>query len=488
MLKKDGIKLIILIFILMIFSLVYAIIMGRTYKLNTDFETDNIDNVRIEVVELKGTNSFKIVSTKIVDVKISFKLKSMNRGKAYINIDGDNSSTCYLVYVHSFGIITLDRFLGDSDGDLLFQISSIVIMVSLIAYLIKKYKESRDRNFYNYKNIVYIGTIIFFSFSLIDQILKLMRYHNVYDIISGVVNSAILLSMLVLPVIIIVSLLVITSSVVLIRKEGFTWKNMLGVFLGLAIIVLTFLPDQLYQFLTYHNIVDIHNEQGIFTYIEKFLESSIAIINAYLECILVSTIILSVKAARYIPKFNKDYIIILGCMIKKDGSLTPLLKSRVDRAIEFSKMQKDNANKDITFVVSGGKGSDEPISEAEAMKEYLISKGINANKIIVENKSKSTYENIKYSYELISKKKKDAKLAVSTTNYHVFRAGVIADEQGIHVGGIGAKTKAYFWINAFIREFIATLYTERKSHLKMILFILAVVFILVSSLYVSNII
>ena len=122
------------------------------------------------------------------------------------------------------------------------------------------------------------------------------------------------------------------------------------------------------------------------------------------------------------------------------------------------------------------------------MKEYLISKGINANKIIVENKSKSTYENIKYSYELISKKKKDAKLAVSTTNYHVFRAGVIADEQGIHVGVIGAKTKAYFWINAFIREFIATLYTERKSHLKMILFILVVVFILISSLYVSNII
>ena len=233
MLKKDGIKLIILIFILMIFSLVYAIIMGRTYKLNTDFETNDVDSVNINIENKNDVDVIKIIDKDIINGKLSITLKSISKGKTFLNIGEGENIRFYSIYVHNFGIITLDRFLGDSDGDLLFQISSIVIMVSLIVYLIKKYKESRDRNFYNYKNIVYIGTIIFFSFSLIDQILKLMRYHNVYDIISGVVNSASLLSMLVLPVIIIVSLLVITSSVVLIRREGFTWKkNDLKIFLN----------------------------------------------------------------------------------------------------------------------------------------------------------------------------------------------------------------------------------------------------------------
>ena len=62
----------------------------------------------------------------------------------------------------------------------------------------------------------------------------------------------------------------------------------------------------------------------------------------------------------------------------------------------------------------------------------------------------------------------DAKIAFSTTNYHVYRAGAIAQEQGINVEGIGAKTRTYFWINAFIREFIATIVTNIKTHAFMI--------------------
>ena len=143
-------------------------------------------------------------------------------------------------------------------------------------------------------------------------------------------------------------------------------------------------------------------------------------------------------------------VIILGCMIKKDGTLTPLLQGRVDRAIEFRNEQVKCTGKDLIFVPSGGKGNDEVISEAEAMKNYLLAYGIKEKNILVENQSKNTYENIKYSYQLI--KKTDANVAFSTTNYHVFRAGLIATKQGLKLEGLGSSTKSYFWINAFIES------------------------------------
>ena len=183
-------------------------------------------------------------------------------------------------------------------------------------------------------------------------------------------------------------------------------------------------------------------------------------------------------SAKHIPKFNKDAIIILGCQIKKDGTLTPLLKSRVDKAVEFSKMQKEKTKKDIVFVPSGGKGKDEIISEANAMKNYLLMQGIKKSKIIVENKSKSTFENIKFSNKLIQEKINDPIIAVSTTNYHVFRAGVIASKQNIIIEGIGSKTKSYYWVNAFIREYIALLVSEKMNHIKVLLITSLIIIIL----------
>ena len=148
-------------------------------------------------------------------------------------------------------------------------------------------------------------------------------------------------------------------------------------------------------------------------------------------------------------------------------------------------MQKDKANKDIIFIPSGGKGSDEVISEAEAMEEYLIKNGIKKKNIIIENKSKNTLQNISNSINLINDKEKN--VAFSTTNYHVFRAGVLASNKKIYIEGIGSKTKSYFFINAFIREFVATIVTERKRHIKILLIIFLISIILVMMLYFGNV-
>ena len=120
------------------------------------------------------------------------------------------------------------------------------------------------------------------------------------------------------------------------------------------------------------------------------------------------------------------------------------------------------------------------------MENYLIQKGINKNNIIIEDNATNTNENMKFSKEKINKIKKEGNICFSTTNYHVFRSGVIACDEGIEGEGMGSKTKWYFYTNALIREFIAALFQERKKHLLIILFMLILVFILIWIGYYYN--
>ena len=78
---------------------------------------------------------------------------------------------------------------------------------------------------------------------------------------------------------------------------------------------------------------------------------------------------------------------------------------------------------------------------------------------------------MKYSKDKIDKINKDANISFSTTNYHVFRSGVIANEIGIVCEGIGSKTKWYFYSNALIREFVANLVQEKKNHIILLILI-----------------
>lgn len=154
-------------------------------------------------------------------------------------------------------------------------------------------------------------------------------------------------------------------------------------------------------------------------------------------------------------------VYILGCGIRKDGNLLPLLKGRVDKAIEFYNKQLEATGKKAVFVPSGGQGSDEIISEGEAMKRYLIENGIPEEQIIPETRSTNTLQNMKFSKELIGNS--NANVAFSTTNYHVFRSGIFAGQAGLKAEGMGSKTKWYFWPNAFIREFVGLLVSQKKK-------------------------
>ena len=180
---------------------------------------------------------------------------------------------------------------------------------------------------------------------------------------------------------------------------------------------------------------------------------------------LIGAIIADIIAARYEPERDKDFLIILGCGIRKDGTPTPLLKGRVDRALSFYRKQKRETGKDLIFVTSGGQGPNEVISESASMKAYLMEQGIPEKKIIEEDRSTSTFENMKFSKEKIWAVNPEGKVAFSTTNYHVFRGGLYARRVKMRAVGMGAKTRWYFWPNASVREFVGLLTDHRGKQI-----------------------
>lgn len=375
-----------------------------------------------------------------------------------------------------------------SDNVVLSKSIQIIIILFLIRisygctlYIRKQYQKCK----YSYSIIMNLGLLIFININILRQINLLIEnwsVYNIYEIYNNTLESFSFFAMLTLPCIIILSGYSIVTNLVLVKKEGFSYKNLLGIFLGFLAITGLFGSQLIYQITS--NLLTGRE----LLIVKKIFDIAINVILSYFYALIIATLYCNIKAAKHIPKFDKDYVIILGCMIKKDGSLTPLLKSRVDKAIKFAKLQKEKTGKDIMFVPSGGKGDNEVMAEADAMKKYLLEQGIKEEHIMVENKSTNTFENMEYSNSIIIKDKSDAKISFSTTNYHVFRSGVIANNCGIDCEGMGSKTKWYFYTNALIREFIASLVQERKRHIGLILLINISTAVLVSLGFFYNLI
>ena len=140
---------------------------------------------------------------------------------------------------------------------------------------------------------------------------------------------------------------------------------------------------------------------------------------------------------------------MLGCAVRGERvSLT--LKLRLDAALKYLEHSPNTA-----VIVSGGKGDGENISEAEAMKRYLVSHGVDESRIITEDKSTSTWENFKFSKMILDQRFPGASAAFVTTNFHVYRAGRVAIMNGIEAEGYGAKDVWYTKLNNYMRESIA---------------------------------
>lgn len=167
------------------------------------------------------------------------------------------------------------------------------------------------------------------------------------------------------------------------------------------------------------------------------------------------------------PKYKQQYIIVHGSGLI-NGKVPPLLAGRVDRAIQFYQEQK-RVFEAPKLILSGGQGPDEPTSEARAMMEYAILKGVLEDDILLEEQSATTLQNMKFSKEIMDEHASTQGMPYScifsTSNYHLLRTGMFAVACGLKIDGIGSKTALYYLPNALIREYIAYVVMQKKGHL-----------------------
>lgn len=119
------------------------------------------------------------------------------------------------------------------------------------------------------------------------------------------------------------------------------------------------------------------------------------------------------------------------------------MAARIEKGIDLLSF-----NPNAVLVMSGGQGPGEDIPEAEAMAAYAAGKGVDRGRIIMETKSVSTQENLLFSRKLMEKER--PKIVIVTTAYHVFRALLLAKQQGIPCVGFGARTKWYFTFREYL--------------------------------------
>ena len=193
----------------------------------------------------------------------------------------------------------------------------------------------------------------------------------------------------------------------------------------------------------------------------------------YFECMMIGTIIANLVVLRRTPPPDRDWLIVLGCGIRRDGTPTPLLRGRLDLAREFYEKQLAETGTKAMFVVSGGQGPDEVRPEAHAMRDYLIASGVEPGRILTEDRSCDTLENMRNSAAIIRERTAVPRAAFFTTNYHVFRAGIKAREAGLPAEGMGASTRWYFWPNAAVREFVGLLTEHRARQVVILLLMIA---------------
>ena len=353
--------------------------------------------------------------------------------------------------------------------------------LAVTALLLRAFVLQIRYNLYSYNTIIYLGFALFTFLIAVTYAVLFFQLKDVpndvvlMNVVGLLLGTAQTFAILTFPFVLIFSLALAVSNLSLIRHEGFRPVNLLGIALAILLV-----GGEAFIFL-----VDYYASGSVTeVMIHDIFTNLLSAVYLYVECMMLGTIAAGAIAARYEPEKNKDYIIVLGCAIRRDGTPTPLLRGRLDRALNFARAQERQTGKAPVFVLSGGQGSDEIISEAECMRRYLAEQGVSEERMILEDQSKDTAENMRFSREKIMARSADAKIAFSTTNYHVFRSGIKARRVKMRAVGMGAKTKWYFWPNAAVREF-AGLLTQHRVKQGLILLSLIVSYVVLTILKYS---
>jgi uncharacterized SAM-binding protein YcdF (DUF218 family) len=234
----------------------------------------------------------------------------------------------------------------------------------------------------------------------------------------------------------------IFNGLEMLRRESRRLSNLLSFIAGVAIIVT--------------DISFIVVAEGGTGPVQTVLGVGV-LIAGYVGFFCTSILLYSILYAMLLRGAEFSALIVLGSRVIGDR-VPKLLANRLDRAAEIHRRQRSKP----VLVVSGGQGPDEQTSEAEAMRAYLVRNGLSTTEILVEDKSTTTEQNLRFSTHLLADIR--GPVAAVTNNYHAFRAAVTARRLGLPTEAIGAPTAKYFLPSAFLREVIALLRENGLAH------------------------
>lgn len=261
-------------------------------------------------------------------------------------------------------------------------------------------------------------------------------------------TALIIMIILVMIILLLVPIMLIINGIIMIKKESFAFAHVLSLILGVAIAI--------GELSVIGGLLGTMDYSFFLLFGKWFFFLSTSVI--YFSVIILA-FVLYMLFIQFVPhRMNYNYIIIHGCGLIHGDKMTKLLSNRCDKAIELFNKHKVKP----MIIPSGGKGKDESISEAEAMRRYLNEKGISDEYILMEDQSFTTLENLKYSKKIIESKEGKHKTALVSSNFHVYRCLVYASKLKMKCTGFGAKVAWYFWPSAVLREFVAVFSQKSK--------------------------
>lgn len=328
----------------------------------------------------------------------------------------------------------------------------ILTLVVLISLFLMLYFTDKRRFF----NAVVLGLICLCFFIEVS-----MRYSWFVNEQGMVSDIGILMLFGIIPgLMFILSIAMLFNSKILLEKEGRRVRNLLVVVVGLFILLIMIW----YVFVLFFHI---ENEIGHIFFYFAFM------FFAYTMFLYTSVMAYAILYHFTPILYEPNYIIVLGSGLI-GNRVPPLLESRLVQAM---KMYKKYGERPV-IIVSGGQGSDEKVTEAYAMKKYLVDHyELPDEKVLMEDKSVNTEQNMVFSKVIMDAhagEKRYRSLFV-TNNFHVFRASIYAKRAELDAEGVGSKTAFYYIPNAFTREFIGLLEMYKWIHVTVFLLITIIV-------------
>lgn len=286
-------------------------------------------------------------------------------------------------------------------------------------------------------NPIVMMIFLIFGYLYLAQLSYQLGLELLNNIFSGIL-------LIVLPLLVLIGgFFLIYNGFILLRKEGRSKANYFSLFLGVAIVLfyaLLLVRLTYYEFFLQYRLLDIPYYIAIYTYVLFGITFTGFLIYSWLYL--------------HLPKKkNYDFIIIHGAGLLGGEKVTPLLRKRVDKAIEAF---RKSTNPAIQLIASGGQGPDEKISEAQAIQNYILeTTDIPETAVLLEDRSVNTYQNLLYSKQLGESLVTDPRFLFVTNDYHVFRTSIYAQQIGMKGDGLGCNTASYYIPSAFLRELVA---------------------------------